>query len=148
LNSAAVAPEALAAMGATAKYVAHASISAKLRYLVELRVSQINGCTYCVDKHSEELRSVGETQQRIDCVVAWRHASFYTEQERAALGWAEAVTALGPAGVADDVYERVRSRFSEKELVDLTVIIAMMNAWNRLAVSFGKGPDARNANGR
>lgn len=145
LNSAAVAPQAMIAMGATAKYVAHASVPAKLRYLVELRVSQINGCSYCVAKHSDEARAVDETQRRLDCVAAWRHTTFYTDQERAALEWAEAVTTLGPAGVPDTVYDLAMKHFSEQELVDLTVIVAMMNAWNRLAVAFDKAPDEKAA---
>jgi uncharacterized peroxidase-related enzyme len=138
-----VAPKALEAMAATARYVANGSISPKLRALVELRVSQINGCAFCVDKHNQEARHAGETQQRLDTLVTWHETSFFTEQERAALEWAEALTHISTTHAADEIYDRIRPHFTDLELTDLTVIISMMNAWNRLAISLRKEPNAR-----
>jgi len=138
-----VAPEAIQSLSATGPYLAASSIEPRLRALVELRVSQLNGCAYCVDMHSREARKAGETQQRLDCLPVWRETSFFDDRERAALSWAESVT-LGPqTGVPDAVYDDVRKQFSEKDLVDLTLIVAVMNAWNRMAISFRQGPAAR-----
>lgn len=111
--------------------------------MVELRVSQINGCVYCVDLHSRQLRKEGEPEQRIDCVAVWREAPFYDERERAALAWAEAVTRVETTGVPDSDYENALDQFEEKELVDLTFVIANMNLMNRIAISFRKMPDKR-----
>ncbi len=120
-----------------------ASIDNKLRALVELRVSQINGCVYCVDLHSEQARAAGETQQRLDCLAVWHECSFFDESERAALAWAEAVTRLPDTNAPDNVYESLKEYFSEQQIVDLTLIISLMNVWNRLAVGFRHLPDAR-----
>jgi len=111
--------------------------------MMELRVSQINGCAYCVDLHSKQLRKEGETEQRIDCLSVWDEVTFYTDRERAALEWAEAVTRVEATRVPDDVYERVSEHFSEKELVDLTLVAANMNFWNRIAISFRRQPPGR-----
>lgn len=124
-------------------YFEHCAIEPRLRYLVELRVSQINGCVYCIDMHSEEARLAGEKQQRLDCLPAWREAPFFSERERAALGWAESVTHVAQTGVPDEVYEATQPHFSEKELVDLTFIVASMNLWNRVAISFRTRPAER-----
>jgi len=139
-----IAPEAGKALGgATSAYFRASAIDAKLRALVELRVSQINGCAFCVDKHSQEARAAGEAQQRLDCLPVWRETPLYTERERAALGWAEAVTLVQQTHVPDDVYQQATAQFSEKDLVDLTFIVAVMNAWNRIAISFRQGPKPR-----
>ncbi|MDQ2798438.1 MAG: carboxymuconolactone decarboxylase family protein [Armatimonadota bacterium] len=144
INYGQVAPGAIKALnGLYAYHEREGEIEPKLRYLVELRVSQINGCAFCVDKHSEEAREVGETQQRLDCLPVWREVSFFDDRERAALEWAEAVTLIAQSHVPDDVYEQARPHFNEKELVDLTLIVAAMNAWNRLAISFRKAPAPR-----
>jgi AhpD family alkylhydroperoxidase len=138
-----VAPDAIKALSATRPYIESSSIDARLRALIELRVSQINGCAYCVDLHSREARHVGEAQQRLDCLPVWRETPFYDERERAALAWAESVTLVPQTGVPDAVYDEVRKQFNEKELVDLTLIVSVMNAWNRMAVSFRQGPMTR-----
>ncbi len=104
--------------------------------LVLLRVSQINGCAYCIDMHSKDARAGGETEQRLYLVAGWREASLYSERERAALAWAEAVTKLGEHGVSDEVYEQAHAVFSEQELVNLTLVVGLINTWNRLNVSF------------
>jgi AhpD family alkylhydroperoxidase len=140
-----VAPEALKALSAILPYFEASAIDARLRALVELRVSQINGCAYCVDMHSREARQAGETQQRLDCLVVWRETSFFNDRERAALAWAESVTLVSQTGVPDTVYEQARQQFSEKDLVDLTLVVSMMNAWKRLAISFRQGPAVRTA---
>ena len=139
----AVAPQALQALGAVAKYLASTGMSPKLRALVELRVSQINGCAYCCDMHTHEARAAGEAQQRLDTLVAWRETTLFDDRERAALAWAEAVTELHPRHVPDDVFVMMQQHFSEKEIVDLTVAIAMMNTWNRMAISMRTPPRPR-----
>ncbi len=131
-----VAPAALAAMREVQRYVDHSGLDKKLLELVKLRASQINGCAYCVDMHSKDARVLGETEQRLYAVAVWREAPFFSERERAALGWTEAVTLVSTSGVPDDVYQLARKQFSEKELVDLTMAIIAINGWNRLAVSF------------
>ncbi len=123
------------AMGEVQHYVDHCGLEKKLLELVKLRASQINGCAYCVDMHSKDTRMLGETEQRLYALAVWTEAPF-CERERAALAWTEAVTLVSTSGVPDDVYERPRSQFSEKELVDLTMAIIAINGWNRLAVSF------------
>jgi len=118
------------------------SIDRKLRAVIELRVSQINGCAYCVDLHTREARQAGETTQRLDCLTVWREVTFFDDAEKAALAWAEAITAVATNGAPEHLYNALSEHFSEQEVVDLTLIIAQMNAWNRLAISFGHGPDA------
>lgn len=119
------------------------SIDKKLRALVELRVSQINGCVYCVDLHTTQARAAGETQQRLDCMTVWQECPFFDERETAALAWVEAVTLISDHGAPKPLYDALSAHFSEEQIVDLTLIIAQMNAWNRLAISFGHLPDAR-----
>lgn len=110
---------------------------------MELRVSQINGCVFCVDLHSEQARAEGESQQRLDCLPVWRECQFFDDSERAAFNWAESVTLLPNTNAPDDLYDNLKKHFSEEQIVDLTFIISLMNAWNRLAVSFRHLPDAR-----
>jgi AhpD family alkylhydroperoxidase len=138
-----VAPDALKSLSASRPYIESAAIDPRLRALVELRSSQINGCAFCVDLHSREARKAGETQQRLDCLPVWRETTFFDERERAALAWAETVTLVSQTSVPDAVYEEARRHFSEKELVDLTLIVSIINAWNRMAISFRQGPVAR-----
>ena len=111
-------------------------IEKKLLHLIELRVSQINGCAFCIDMHSKDLRAEGESEQRLYLLDAWRETDFYTERERAALAWAEAVTFVTNGHVSDEVYNEARKQFSEEELVDLTFAITTINTWNRLNIAF------------
>jgi AhpD family alkylhydroperoxidase len=111
-------------------------IDHKLLYLVQMRASQINGCAYCIDMHSKDARAEGETEQRLYSLDAWREAPFYSDRERAALEWTEAVTLVASTRVPDEAYEAVRAQFSEDEIKTLTLAIGMINVWNRLNVSF------------
>ena len=119
------------------------SIDGKLRALIELRISQINGCAYCIDLHACEARAAGETQQRLDLLSVWHECRFFEKHECAALAWAEAVTHLSNTDDSDALYDDLRDHFSDRQVVDMTIIIAQMNAWNRLAISFRHIPDAR-----
>jgi AhpD family alkylhydroperoxidase len=114
-------------------YLAKSSIEQSLLNLIDFRVSQINGCAYCLDMHSKDLRAAGETEQRLYVLDAWREAPFYSERERAALAWAEAVTGCY---VPYEIYEKACEQFSEKELVDLTLAVIEINSWNRINVAF------------
>jgi AhpD family alkylhydroperoxidase len=136
LNYQKVSPGAIRAMSGLEMYVRESSIEAPLRELVKMRASQINGCAYCLDMHSKDARAAGETEQRLYVLSAWEEAPFYTDRERAALAWTEAVTLIADGHVPDEVFERARAEFSEEELVDLTLAIVAINGWNRLAVSF------------
>jgi AhpD family alkylhydroperoxidase len=127
------------------KYLHAEKFDPKLRALIELRVSQINGCAYCLSLHTEEARHVGESQQRLDCLSAWRETTFYTEREQAALAWAEALTLIAETHAPQDIYDAATQHFSEKELVDLTMVIVNMNAWNRLAIGFHKPVPVRSS---
>jgi AhpD family alkylhydroperoxidase len=104
--------------------------------LVKIRASQINGCAYCIDMHTIDARALGETEQRIYALNAWEEAPFFTERERAALAWTEAVTRVADTHVPDDIYHQVRALFSEEEIVALTFAVATINVWNRLSISF------------
>lgn len=121
-------------------YLAQSSIEKKLQHLIEYRISQINGCAYCLDMHSKDLRHDGETEQRIYMLSAWRESPFYTDRERAALAWAESLTLVAETHVPDDVYEEARKQFSEEELIDLTVAVVAINSWNRANVAFRTTP--------
>ncbi|MCG3202106.1 MAG: hypothetical protein NFCOHLIN_01985 [Gammaproteobacteria bacterium] len=130
------APEALAAMLGLDGYVRHCGLPRKLVELVRMRASQINGCAYCLDMHSKDARAIGETEQRLYVLSGWREAPFYDERERAALEWTEAITRIADYGVPDELYARVRRQFSEKEIVDLTLAVIVINGWNRLEIPF------------
>ena len=121
-------------------YVRHCGLESSLLELVKLRASQINGCAYCVDMHTKDARAQGEQEQRLYALVVWEETPFFTEHERAALAWTEAVTKIGEGHAPDSVYEQARRQFSEKELVDLTLAIVAINGWNRLAISFRTVP--------
>jgi AhpD family alkylhydroperoxidase len=105
-----------------------------------MRSSQINGCAYCIDMHSKDARAAGETEQRLYALDAWRETPFYTDRERAALAWTEALTLVGQGHVPDEVYELARKQFSEKEIVDLTLAVVEINSWNRIAISLRAVP--------
>jgi AhpD family alkylhydroperoxidase len=134
-----LAPEAMRAMNAL-DGASGTSIDPKLLDLIKLRASQINGCGYCVDMHTKDGREKGETEQRLHAVTVWHESPFFTEQEKAALAWTEAVTMISDGHAPDDVCELAREHFSDKELVDLTFAVVAINAWNRLAVSFRSVP--------
>ena len=134
----AAAPDAVRALSEAGKYLHAAKFDPKLKALVELRVSAINGCAYCLNQHSQEARALGETQQRLDTLSAWRETTFFTEREQAAFEWAETLTLISERQAPQEIYDKVAAHFPGKELVDLTVVIVNMNAWNRIAVGFHK----------
>ena len=117
------------------KYLGECGLDHKLIHLLKMRASQINGCAYCIDMHSKDARSLGETEQRLYELDAWRETPFYTDPERAALAWIEAITLVSQTHVPDAAYEEVRKHFNEKEIVDLTYVASTINAWNRLAIA-------------
>jgi AhpD family alkylhydroperoxidase len=134
-------PEAVKAILGLEGYVSKSSLDKILIELINLRASQINGCAYCVDIHCANAIKAGETERRLHAVAVWREAPFFTERERAALAWTEAVTLLSETHAPDDVYQEVLKHFSETETVELTMAIITINSWNRLAVSFRKQPN-------
>jgi AhpD family alkylhydroperoxidase len=136
INYSAASPELIQAMMGLETYLRECGLETALLELVKLRASQINGCAYCIDMHTKDARARGETEQRLYLLAAWREAPFYTERERAALEWAEAVTLITQGHVPDEVYERVRAHFTERELADLTLAVVAINGWNRLSISF------------
>lgn len=138
-----VAPETVDVFTKAAAHLGRTFADHKLKALVELRVSQINGCAYCLDLHSHQARTLGETQQRLDCLAAWDEVYLYTDRERAALALAESITRVSETHVPDDIYESAKAHFGEKELVDLIAVIAMMNLWNRISISFRAQPPDR-----
>ncbi len=127
---------AMAAMFGVEKYVKQSGLEQSLLDLVVMRASQINGCAYCLDMHSKDARASGETEQRLYGLSAWEEAPYYSDRERAALAWTEAVTLVSSTHVPDAVYEQARAQFSEAELVSLTMAIIGINGWNRLNVAF------------
>ena len=127
---------ALKALYGLGIYLAKSPIEQSLLNLIYFRVSQINGCAYCLDMHSKDLRVKGETEQRLYVLDAWREAPFYTERERAALAWAEAVTKIKEGHVPDEIYEEAREQFSEEELIDLTMAVIAINSYNRINIAF------------
>ena len=128
------------AMLALEDSVRKAGLKPSLIHLVRMRASQINGCAYCLDMHSKEARAAGETEQRLYCLPAWRETPFYSDRERAALAWTEAVTLISEGQAPDDVFEMARQQFSEEELAALTLAIVSINGWNRFAISFRAVP--------
>ncbi|HZO21769.1 MAG TPA: carboxymuconolactone decarboxylase family protein [Steroidobacteraceae bacterium] len=121
-------------------YLQGSSLGSRLLHLVKTRASQINGCAYCLDMHTKDARAEGDSEQRLYALDAWRETPFFDERERAALEWTEAVTRVADTHVPDDVYERVSEQFSEEELIDLTLAVTNINAWNRLNVAFRTVP--------
>jgi AhpD family alkylhydroperoxidase len=141
LNPAKASPAAYHAMLALESYVGKLFASEPLLLeLVKMRSSQINGCAYCLDMHSKDARAKGESEQRLYALNAWRETPFFSERERAALGWAEALTLVAEAHVPDEVFEKTRKHFSEEELMNLSLAIVAINGWNRLAIAFRAVP--------
>ncbi len=134
------APEVYRAMLALESAVRAGGLERNLLDLVRLRASQLNGCAYCIDMHSKDLRAEGESEQRIYVLEAWREAPFYSERERTALAWTEAVTLVAHGHVPDEVYEQARQQFTDEELAKLTLAVVAINGWNRFAIAFRKMP--------
>ncbi|APO56568.1 carboxymuconolactone decarboxylase family protein [Bradyrhizobium diazoefficiens] len=130
------APDTLKALIAVDDQIKASGLEQSLIELVKTRASQINGCAFCINMHTEDARKRGETEQRLYLLNAWRESPLYTDRERAALAWTEAVTLISETHAPDDVYEQVRAQFSEQETVNLTMLIGTINAWNRIAISF------------
>lgn len=133
-------PGSAKAMMGLQNYVNESGLEHALLELIKLRASQINGCAYCIDMHSKEARAGGETEQRLYALDAWRETPFYSERERAALAWTEAVTLIGDGHVPEPVYVQAREQFSEQELVRLTLAVVAINGWNRLCIAFRTVP--------
>src|SRR5258707_8997032 len=134
------APGAFKTMLAMAQYLHECGLPESLLNLVNLRASQINGCAYCLDMHWKDLRALGDTEQRLYSLDAWRECPYYSERERAALAWTEAVTLIADGHAPDAVYEQARAQFGERELADLTLAAAAINAWNRLSIAARLAP--------
>jgi AhpD family alkylhydroperoxidase len=144
-NYAKVAPGIYDAMDSLDTYLGNSGLERTLLLLVQLRASQLNGCAFCIDMHWKDLRAVDETEQRLYGLDAWRESPYYTDRERAALAWVEAVTFIANGHASDGAYEEARGQFSEKELADLTLAVATINAWNRLAIAARLVPGAYKA---
>ncbi|HEU4549623.1 MAG TPA: carboxymuconolactone decarboxylase family protein [Rhizomicrobium sp.] len=142
LNPVAISPELYKAYYAFSQALTKGGIDQRLRDLVHIRASQINGCAFCVDMHIKEATIHGERPLRIHHLVVWRESPLFDARERAALAWTESVTRLGEHGVPDDIYEEARAQFSEKELVDLTFTVMEINGWNRISIAFRNQPGA------
>lgn len=140
LDYSATLPEATRLISAMDRYTSHSGLEPLLVDLIKLRASQINGCAYCIDMHSKDLRTQGESEQRIYSLSVWRETSFYTERERTALAFTEAVTLIADEHMPDAIYEQARQQFSEEELVKLMIAIININAWNRFAITFRDEP--------
>ena len=136
INVAKLNPGGYKLMYGFAEYLAKSSLDKKLMDLIHLRVSQINGCAFCLDMHWKDLKAEGERDHRLYSLDAWRETTFYSERERAALLWAEATTNIREGHVADEVFEEVRAQFGEQELADLTLAVVAINGWNRLNIAF------------
>jgi AhpD family alkylhydroperoxidase len=134
------APEGVAALRQLNAYLKKSGLEVSLLHLVFLRASQLNGCAFCVDMHSQEALRDGEQPRRLHLLVAWRDAPVFTPRERAALAWTEVVTLVADTHVPDEAFAEVRRHFEERELADLTLAVATINAWNRMAISFRKLP--------
>src|SRR6201994_3045485 len=143
MNFQQAAPETVKAMLALENQIQSSGLEQSLMELVKTRASQINGCAFCINMHTQDARKRGETEQRLYLLNAWREAPAYTDRERAALAWTEAVTLISETPAPDDIYNEVRAHFSEAETVNLTMLIATINSWNRLAISFRAVPPAR-----
>src|ERR1700730_17604049 len=143
LNPYQAAPDTIKALGALEAHVQGTGLEQSLIELVKTRASQINGCAFCINMHTQDARKHGETEQRLYLLNAWRESPVYTDRERAALAWTEAVTLISETHAPDDVYEEARAQFSEADMANLTMLIATINAWNRLAISFSAIPPVR-----
>lgn len=136
INYSKAAPDAIRGLLEIERYVEESGLDPVIFELVKYRASQINGCAYCMDMHTKDARANGETEQRLYVLSAWREVDFYTEREKAALAWTEALTLISQNDVPDSLYEQVQAHFDEKELIALTMTIVAINGWNRLAISF------------
>jgi AhpD family alkylhydroperoxidase len=136
INSYQAAPGVMKAMMALQNEVAQSGLEPSLVGLVEIRASQINGCAFCLHMHTRDARARGETEQRIYLLDAWRESPLYSERERAALAWTEAVTLVSQTHVPDEVYDRAKAAFSEDEMAKLTLLVVTINAWNRFSIAF------------
>lgn len=136
LNYSKIAPEGLEGLLQIEKYVANSGLDRTIFELIKIRASQINGCAYCLDMHTKDARAAGETEQRLYLLSSWRETPFYSEKERAALEWTEALTIISENEVSDSLYQKVAGHFKEKELMALTMAIVAINGWNRLAIAF------------
>jgi len=128
---------AMSALYGLGKYLAKSALDQSLLDLIYFRVSQINGCAFCLDMHSKDLRAKGETEQRLFVLDAWREAPFYTDKERSALAWAESLTKIAGGLVPEEIYIEARKHFSETELIDLTIAVITINSYNRMNIAFG-----------
>ena len=137
------APETIKSLSALETLVQGSGLEQSLIELVKTRASQINGCAFCINMHTQDARKHGETEQRLYLLNAWHEAPVYTDRERAALAWTEAVTLISETHAPDDVYDEVRKHFSETETVNLTMLIGTINMWNRLAIAFRALPPVR-----
>jgi AhpD family alkylhydroperoxidase len=135
-----VSPAVYQAAAALQTYVDQSGLDAKLRELIKIRASQINGCAFCLAMHTRDARKIGETDERMHLLAAWREAPVYNARERAALAWVEAITLVTQGHVPDEAFEAVRRQFSEKEIVDLTAAAVVINSWNRLAIALRVPP--------
>ncbi|WP_250503016.1 MULTISPECIES: carboxymuconolactone decarboxylase family protein [unclassified Caballeronia] len=133
-------PAAIKALVGVEERIAKSALEKSLTELVRLRASQINGCAFCVDMHTTDARKGGETDRRLATVVVWRETPFFTDRERAALQWTEALTLVSQDHVPDAVWEAVKPHFSDDEIVDLTLLVSAINSWNRFAIAFRKLP--------
>ncbi|NEJ47250.1 carboxymuconolactone decarboxylase family protein [Rhizobium leguminosarum] len=140
INYAQLSPELFKSLMGFSMEVKKGSIEQSILHLVDIRASQINGCAFCLDMHSKEAKIHGERELRLYHVAAWRESTLFSPRERAALAWTEALTKLPEGGVSDEIYQRVRGQFSEKELSDLTFQIMVINSWNRASVAFRAVP--------
>lgn len=132
-----LAPEAMKIMMEMEKYTKTTGLDRKLRELIKIRASQINGCAYCINMHTADARKMGETEQRLYCISAWRECTFYTEAEKAALELTEHITLIPAKRVPDELYQRVREHYDEKQYIDLVLIINQINSWNRISIAMG-----------
>jgi AhpD family alkylhydroperoxidase len=140
INAFTASPKAYQALATMEQFVDSCGLERLLLELVKMRASQINGCAYCLDMHSKDARALGETEQRLYALNAWREAPFYSERERAALEWTEAITQISETHAPDDVYQRVSKQFKPEDLANLTLAIATINSWNRLCIAFRVTP--------
>jgi AhpD family alkylhydroperoxidase len=148
IDYAKVAPGSVQAMRALETYVQQSGLERSLLHLIKTRASQINGCAFCLDMHTREAREDGETEERLYVLSAWRETADYTERERAALAWTEAVTRIAEGHVPDEVYEVALQQFTDKELADLTLAVVAINGWNRLSIAFRTLPATSREAGR
>jgi AhpD family alkylhydroperoxidase len=143
LNYSAISPEPYKALAGVNAALLRSGLDRRLMDLLFLRVSQINGCSYCVDKHAYDLRAEGETNERIDGLAGWRESPYFTEPEKAALEWAEALTHVDTTHAPDAAYAPLAQHFDDKTVANITYAVALMNAWNRIAIGFQQPPVPR-----